>query len=219
MAHRLQLSPAVIKNYLNILPKEYNMKTAIKTLALLITLTLATQVQAQEAENLAPLRQAEFPTSGKIEFYKDPLVATYLSASMPGLGQFYAGNKKRGLFFLTSIVGAFGSAYAFYKPAELKLADYDKTDFGGNADGLLSVGEAQNWQDNKFEDEAFDKLSTGRKVGAISGVAAGLGLYIWNIIDARSQANNHNQRLAQRRINLGLQAGPDRAGLALNINF
>ena len=138
---------------------------------------------------------------------------------MPGLGQFYSGKKKRGFLFLTSIVGAFGSAYAFYKPAELDLADYDKPEFGGNGDGLLSVVEAQNWNDREYEGEAFDRLSTTRKVGAITSVAAGIGLYIWNIIDARSPANNHNQRLAQRRVNLGLQAGPDHAGLALNINF
>ena len=195
------------------------MKTAFTTLALLVALTLTSKAQAQEPENLAPLRQTEFHTSNKIELYKDPLIATYLSATLPGLGQFYTGDKKRGFLFLTSIVGAFGSAYAFYKPAELQLADYDKTNFGGNGDGLLSTTEAQNWEDHKFEGDAFDQLSTGRKVGAITGVAAGIGLYIWNVIDARKQAHNHNRQLAQRRVNLGLQVSPDHAGLALNMNF
>ncbi|MDP6039225.1 MAG: hypothetical protein QGG64_11800, partial [Candidatus Latescibacteria bacterium] len=142
------------------------MKTAFKTLALLILLTLTSQAQAQGPENFAPLRQVEFETPGKIELYKDPLIATYLSATLPGLGQFYTGEKKRGFLFLTSIVGAFGSAYAFYKPAELHLADYDKTNFGGNGDGLLSTTEVQNWEDHKFEGDAFDQLSTRRKVGA-----------------------------------------------------
>ena len=195
------------------------MNTAFRTLVLLAALSLATQSQAQEPENLAPLRQAEPQISGQIELYKDPFVASYLSGTLPGLGQFYTGHKKRGFLFLTSIVGAFGSAYAFYKPAELELADYDKTDFGGNGDGLLSTVEVHNWEDGKFKDDAFDQLSTSRKVGAIAGVAAGLGLYIWNVIDAHKQANKHNQRVVQRRVNLGLQAGPDRAGLELKLNF
>ncbi|MDP6776842.1 MAG: hypothetical protein QGI83_08755, partial [Candidatus Latescibacteria bacterium] len=62
-------------------------------------------------------------------------------------------------------------------------------------------------------------LSTGRKVGAISCAAVGVGLYVWNILDARKQARAHNRDLAERRFNLGLQAGHDRAGLALRVNF
>ena len=64
------------------------MNTAVRTLVLLAALSLATQSQAQEPENLAPFRQVEPQTSGKIELYKDPLVASYLSATLPGLGQF-----------------------------------------------------------------------------------------------------------------------------------
>jgi hypothetical protein len=47
----------------------------------------------------------------------------------------------------------------------------------------------------------------------------GVGLYVWNILDARKQARAHNRDLAERRFNLGLQAGHDRAGLALRVNF
>ena len=121
------------------------MKTAFTTLALLVALTLTSRVQAQAQEQ-------------EPELYKDPLIALYLSATLPGLGQFYTDDKKRGLLFFTSIVGAFGSAYAFYSPADLELADYDKTNFGGNADGLISTTEAQNWEDEKFEDDAFDQF-------------------------------------------------------------
>lgn len=195
------------------------MKTTITTLALLISLSFATKTQAQNAENLAPLQNTEQFSNSKIEIYKDPMIATYLSATMPGLGQFYAGKKLRGFMFLASIATAFGAANEFYEPAKLTLVDYDQTNYGGNGDGLLNVTEVQNWEDNKFEDDGFDRLSTGRKVGTISGVVAGVGLYIWNIIDARGQAHDHNQKLAQRKIDLGLQAGPDRAGLALNLHF
>ena len=195
------------------------MKTALILLALLITLSGTTQAQAQTNKSLAPLRNTETFADGKIEIYKDPLIATYLSATMPGLGQFYAGKKMRGFMFLAGIASTFGVAYACYEPAKLTLVDYDNINYGGNGDGLLNVTEIQNWEDNKFESDSFDQLSTGRKVGAITGVAAGLGLYIWNIIDARSQTHDYNQKLAQRKVDIGLQAGPDRAGLALNLHF
>lgn len=192
------------------------MKFTTKILALLITLTLTANTHAQEAQNLAPLRQS---ATDNISLTKDPMLAGYLSTTLPGLGQFYVGKKKRGVLFMASIIGAFGSAYAFYHPAELHLADYDKTQFGGNGDGLLSTIEVTNWENKKYEGDAFDSLSNGRKVGAITGVVTGVGLYIWNVIDANKQAKHHNQQLAQRKIDLGLQTSPDRAGLALNVHF
>ena len=195
------------------------MKTIFTILVLFVAFMLVSQARAQAPDNPGPLLQETFQPPGKIQLYKDPLVATYLSATVPGMGHFYVGSKKRGFLFLTTIIGAFGSAYAFYEPAQLKIADYDNTEFGGDGDGILSVTEAQNWQDKKSEGDAFDRLSTARKVGAITGVVTGVGLYIWNILDARKQANNHNRLLAQRKVNLGLLAGPDRAGLALNVHF
>ena len=184
------------------------MKTAFTTLALLVALPLTPRAQIQaQAQEQEP------------ELYKDPLIALYLSATLPGLGQFYTDDKKRGLLFFTSIVGAFGSAYAFYRPADLELADYDKTRFGGNADGLISTTEAQNWEDNKFEDDAFDQFSTGRKVGVITSVAAGLGLYIWNVIDAPKRAHDRNRQVVQRRVGVELLTGPDRVGFAVKVNF
>ena len=143
----------------------------------------------------------------------------YFSAVVPGFGQIYTGDYKRGLLFLGSIIGAFGAAYASSEPAQLHLADYDSTAFGGNGDGLLNTAETKNWEDHKVEDDAFDRLSTGRKVGLVTGAAVGAGLYIWNILDARTRAHNHNRQLAQRRISIGLQAGRDRAGVALGVNF
>jgi len=195
------------------------MKTIITALALFITLTFTTQTHAQQTESLAPLRDQQTFTKYNIEIYKDPTIATYLSATMPGLGHFYVGKKMRGFMFFAGIVTAAGAAVGFSDYQELNLVDYDKSKYGGNRDGLLNVTEIQNWEDNKFENDHFDDLSTGRKIGAITSVAAGVGLYIWNIIDARGQAHDHNRKIAQRKFNLGLQAGPDRAGLALNMHF
>ena len=195
------------------------MRTAFTALALFVALSLTSGAQAQTPGDPAPSGQTQLRTSDASELRKDPVIAMYLSATVPGLGQIYTGDKKRGLLFLASIIGAFGAAYASYEPAQLHLADYDSTAFGGNGDGLLSTAEAKNWDDRTFEDAAFDRLSTGRKVGLVTGAAIGAGLYIWNVLDARTRAHDHNRQLAQRRISIGLQAGRDRAGVALGVNF
>lgn len=158
-------------------------------------------------------------TAPTIEIPKDPLVAMYLSATLPGLGQIYAGNKTRGVVFMASVIGAFATAYASYEPAILRLSDYDTALYGGNGDGLISVLETKNWQDRKFQDTAFESLSDGRKAGLITGALAGATLYIWNIIDARSQAHSHNRELGQRRVTMGLDAGPHRVGLTVGVNL
>ena len=195
------------------------MKTILTALALFGALTLTSQAQAQTPRDPASPGHTQFSTSDTVEPHKDPVVAMYLSAVLPGLGQIYTGDKTRGFLFMASVIGAFGAAYASYEPAQLHLADYDRIAFGGNGDGLLSTAEAKNWEDGNFQDTAFDRLSTGRKVGLVTGAVAGAGLYIWNILDARTRAHDHNRQVAQRRISVGVQAGLDRAGVALNVNF
>ena len=195
------------------------MKAIFVTLTLFGALAVTSSVQAQTPADPAASGQTQLKTPITIELPKDPVAAMCFSAVVPGFGQIYTGDYKRGLLFLGSIIGAFGAAYASYEPAQLHLADYDSTAFGGNGDGLLNTAETTNWEDHKFEDDAFDRLSTGRKVGVVTGAAVGAGLYIWNILDARTRAHNHNRQLAQRRISLGLQADRDRAGVALGVNF
>ncbi|MEE2753202.1 MAG: hypothetical protein VX910_04400 [Candidatus Latescibacterota bacterium] len=150
---------------------------------------------------------------------KDPMIAGQMSASLPGLGQVYAGRRARGLFFFISTIGAFGATAAFAHPADLHLSDYDSLVYGGNGDGLMSTTELQNWEDGKFQDDAFEGLSTGRKVGTIMSAATGIGLYIWNIVDARSSSRTRNREVIQRRVELGLTASENQTGLALNLNF
>jgi TM2 domain-containing membrane protein YozV len=195
------------------------MKRTLTGVALLAAVTLTATAQAQGPTDVGQIHQTESQSAGELGLYKDPLVATYFSATLPGLGQFYAGDRKRGVLFFASIMGAFGSAYAFYEPAALTLADYDAVTYGGNGDGLLSTTEAQNWEDHKFEDDAIDRLSDGRKAGLIASAAVGLGLYVWNVIDAPKRARNHNRQLTQSRVGFDLQAGPDRAGVSLRVNF
>jgi TM2 domain-containing membrane protein YozV len=150
---------------------------------------------------------------------KDPMIAGLMSASLPGLGQIYAGERKKGFTFLFGTIGAFAGTAAFAYPANLDLIDYDRAQYGGNGDGFMSTAELQNWEDEEFQDEAFEDLSTGRKVGAITTAATGLGLYIWNIIDARSSARSYNREVMQRRFDLGMTASENQTGLALNLHF
>lgn len=195
------------------------MTTALRTLMLIAALAVTSGAQAQTAGDAAPSNQTGSQAPAASEWHKDPVVAMYLSATLPGLGQIYAGDKKRGFLFMASILGAFGAAYASYEPAILTLADYDSTVYGGNADGFISTAEVRNWDDRTFEDTAFDRLSTGRKAGLVAGALVGASLYVWNIFDARARALNHNRRLDSRRVSLGLQTGRGRAGVALNVHF
>ena len=150
---------------------------------------------------------------------KDPMIAGLMSAAVPGLGQVYAGRRMRGLMFFVGTVGALGATAAFAEPANLELSDYDRVEYDGNGDGLMNAQEIVNWEDDGFQDDAFENLSAGRKAGAITSGVIGLGLYVWNIFDARNAANAHNERAVARRFELGLLQRSDHTGLALNINF
>lgn len=195
------------------------MKRFISAIILIGSLGLAANVHAQVATETLTTSQTPLRTASAIDLQKDPLVAMYFSATLPGLGQIYTGDKTRGFLFMASVFAAFGAAYASYEPALLHLPDYDKVAYGGNGDGLLSTLEAQNWQDQKFQKTAFDSLSSGRKAGLVTGAVVGTGLYLWNIFDARSRAHEHNREIAQRRVSMGLDAGAHRVGLAVGVNF
>jgi len=189
-----------------------------RPVAILVFLTAVTFASGAVAQTQAPSDSTSASGQGSA-LQKDPVVAMYLSATVPGLGQIYTGDRKRGLVFLASVVGAFGAAYAAWEPARLQLADYDQVAFGGNGDGLLSTLEAQNWEDGRYADTAFDRLSDGRKAGVITGAAVGAVLWVWNVLDARSRALDHNRDLSSRRTSMRLDAGRSRLGVALDVRF
>lgn len=147
---------------------------------------------------------------------KDPLVAGYLSATMPGLGQIYSGHKGRGLLVLLGVAASFGTAAGLYEPARLELSDYDRIQYGGNGDGLLSISEVTNWEEGSAEGDAFSDLSGGRKAGIITAGVVGVGLYIWNIFDARKLARDYNE---DHRISFGPRILPGSAGAAISLRF
>lgn len=194
------------------------MKTISVSLALLLAIGVTSNVHAQGPRVSETVPTAE-QQANAVELYKDPLVAAYLSATVPGLGQFYTGHKKRGVLFFTAIVGAFGSAYAFYEPAILTLSDYDDVANGGNGDGLLSTTEVENWEEKRFEEDAFDRLSDGRKAGLVISAVVGVGLYVWNVIDAPNRAKDRNDEVARSRVGFDMQANPDGASVSVSLRF
>ena len=106
-----------------------------------------------------------------------------------------------------------------YEPAKLKLWDYDRADFGGNGDGLISALEAKNWEENKYEDDAFNRLSGGRKAGIVASAVTGLSIYIWNVVDARRLAKAHNREVMDRKVDLGMQFGQEAPQVVMQVHF
>ena len=198
--------------------KGITMFRKIAVFALILTLA-ATQGFAAPLEQTLGTDKQVGSVSPESLMLKDPMIAGLMSISMPGLGQFYTGERKKGLIFFIGTGGALGSAAAFAHPADLGLEDYDRFEYGGNGDGMMSTAELQNWEDDEYVVEAFCDLSTGRQIGTIASAGVGLGLYIWNIIDARKSSRAHNREIIQRRINMRMTASENGTGLALNIHF
>ena len=182
---------------------------------IVIGLVLATLMVTLAPGNTAAAESIVNPVRPLVH-YKDPLIAGYLSATLPGLGQVYSGHKGRGFLILLGVGASFGTAAGLFEPAKLKLSDYDRTDFGGDGDGLLSISEVANWEEKKYEDDAFSVLSGGRKAGIIGAGALGLGLYIWNILDARTLTREHNR---ESRFSVGPLITPGSTGAAISLRF
>ena len=109
--------------------------------------------------------------------------ATRLSMLMPGLGQAYAGNYTKATLFLTFELGTFA------------LAGYN-------------IARALHYNDQDVFETGFQDIRTGefltheqgrtrmRNHTFFSGVflATGIGLHIWNILDAPKTAEAYNNR-------------------------
>ncbi|MCY3743783.1 MAG: hypothetical protein OXH00_22435 [Candidatus Poribacteria bacterium] len=109
--------------------------------------------------------------------------ARRLSAFMPGLGQAYAGNYTKATLFLTVELGTF--ALAGYNIA--RALHY-------NEQSVFETG---------FQDDRTDRFLTHEQGQArmrnhvfFSGIflATGIGIHIWNILDAPKTAEAYNNR-------------------------
>ena len=109
--------------------------------------------------------------------------ATRLSALMPGLGQAYAGNYTKATLFLTAELGTF--ALAGYNIA--RALHYN--DHGGFKTGFQDprTGEFLN------ADQGRARMINHTFFGGIF-LLTGIGLHIWNVLDAPKTAETYNNR-------------------------
>ena len=124
--------------------------------------------------------------------------ASLLSASMPGLGQAYADNYLKASLFLTAEIGVF--ALASYNIA--RAFHYNRHDTFRT--GFLDE------RTNTFLDR--DQVRSRMADHSIRGtlfLIAGIGLHVWNIVDASKTAEEYNNRripVEMQQTNQGMHA-------------
>ena len=109
--------------------------------------------------------------------------ASLLSASMPGLGQAYADNYLKASLFLTVEIGVFALAsYNIARALHYRSHDTFRT-------GFLDE------RTNTFLDK--DQVRSRMADHSIRGtlfLITGIGLHVWNIVDASKTAKEYNNR-------------------------
>ena len=120
--------------------------------------------------------------------------ATLLSATMPGLGQAYADNYFKATLFLASEISIF--SYASYHIARsLHYRNHNKFNTG--------------FYDERIGDFLTeDQVKVRSRDHAIQGslfMIVGLGIHVWNIMDASKTAEEYNNR----RISVQMQQTKD----------
>lgn len=109
--------------------------------------------------------------------------ATQLSTLMPGLGQAYAGNYMKATLFLSSELGAFALAgYNVARALHYNKQNVFETGFLDARTGeflTYEQGRTRMWN-HTFFSSMF--------------LATGIGLHIWNILDAPKTAEAYNSR-------------------------
>ena len=109
--------------------------------------------------------------------------ASLLSASMPGLGQAYADNYLKATLFLTAEIGVFALAsYNIARALHYRSHDTFRS-------GFLDE------RTNNFLDK--DQVRSRMADHSIRGtlfLITGIGLHVWNIVDASNTAKEYNNR-------------------------
>lgn len=168
-----------------------------------------------------------------------PRKALFRSAMLPGLGQFYKGERKKGFLYLGVTVLAAGSLGYF---ASKNSTDYDefqelKSDFKDSYDGLeggelrpMPLNELQVKYANRPSDaqnlrDLESTISTTNLIITASAVTLA-GIYVYSVIDSRkgfpvlNYGDGNKQKVSvtpqvQRALFSDTYAG----GIKLNINF
>lgn len=109
--------------------------------------------------------------------------ASLLSASMPGLGQAYADNYLKATLFLTAEIGVFALAsYNIARALHYRSHDTFRTGF------------LDERTDNFLDKDQVRSRMTDHSIRGTLFLITGIGLHVWNIVDASKTAKDYNNR-------------------------
>ncbi len=110
--------------------------------------------------------------------------ATLLSATLPGLGQTYAGSPGKGVAFLIAEIGLLSVAGRNL----VRAVHYDD-----RADRFATGFSDPYSNDFLTTDQGYVRARSHATLGTVF-LASGIGVYIWNIFDAAQAVNRYNER-------------------------
>ncbi|MCG9128328.1 hypothetical protein JT359_12070 [Candidatus Poribacteria bacterium] len=124
--------------------------------------------------------------------------ATILSATMPGLGQAYADNYLKAVIFLSAEIGVFSLAsYNIARALHYKEHKEFRTGFFDDKSGIF------------LDRDQVDSRIADHTLRGTLFLITGIGIHVWNILDASKTAENFNNRrisLQMQHTNSGMNA-------------
>ena len=140
-----------------------------------------------------------FPTWSQQKIQKDERLGVILSLGSPGMGQIYAGRTWRGIGIMAAEDACAGVIIGITeKRAKIKIEDVN-----GNTHKI--------WTKNN------KKLSGGEIAAVATAGVAGLGIYLWQLCDAKRCVQRYNR---EQGFDVGLGTTSDgSACLSFNMNF
>ena len=129
---------------------------------------------------------------------KDERLGVILSLSAPGLGQIYAGNTWRGVGIALSEAICAGVVTGIAAERKVIVTDIEGDDY-------------------EVRSTKIKKLSNGEVAAVATAAVAGVGIYIWQIFDARNCVKKHNKA---QGFDVGMTMMDNgRPGVNLSLNF
>lgn len=136
--------------------------------------------QDAESETTYPLFRTHRPLYYPV---RSPRKASLLSATMPGLGQAYSENYLKATLFLTAEIGIFSLA-SYNIARALHYRDHD----------TFGTGFYDEKTSNFLTKDQVRSRMADHSIRGSLFLITGIGLHIWNILDASKTAKDYNNR-------------------------